>query len=70
MFGFVNESYHVTEGGSYNNVTVGVLSGELGREVVVVLDTLSATAEGNELYPVIMTITRSLLYMPIRGRRL
>ena len=49
VFGFMNESYDMKEGESYNNVTVGLLLGELGREVVVVLDTLSATAEGNGL---------------------
>ena len=47
VFGFMNQSYDMKEGESYNNVTVGLLLGELGREVVVVLDTLSATAEGN-----------------------
>ena len=42
----MNDSYFVTEGDGYINVTVGVVVGQLGREVVVTLSTQMDMAQG------------------------
>lgn len=42
----MNESYVVTEGDGFVNVTVGVLLGGLGREVIVTLSTQVDTVPG------------------------
>ena len=38
----MNDSYFVTEGNGFIDVTVGIVVGELGREVVVTLSTQMA----------------------------
>ena len=44
--GFRSVNYSIIEGEIFGDVTVGVLSGRLGREVPVILNTQIGTAEG------------------------
>ena len=47
MIGFVPAAYSVVEGTNrYANLTVQVISGQLGREVIVNFDTQSGSAIG------------------------
>ena len=47
MIGFYNENYNVTEGvGTLTDITVDLLNGGLGQEVVVTVSTQADTAKG------------------------
>lgn len=51
MIGFHDEQYNVTEGmGMFTDITVGLLVGELGQEVVVQVNTQAGTAKGKFRY--------------------
>ena len=51
VIGFVSEHYSVSEGiDGFANVTVKVLSGQLGREVVITVDTYTSGSATGELY--------------------
>ena len=47
MIGFIGAPYEVNETDGFANVTVGVVSGQLMREVVVELSFSDGTAVGN-----------------------
>ena len=44
--GFVPDAYTVVEGDHFANLNVEIISGQLGREVIVNLDTQSGSAIG------------------------
>ena len=47
MIGFVRDNYTVTEGADlFANLNVELISGQLGREVLVNIDTQDGSAEG------------------------
>ena len=47
VIGFVPDNYNVTEGTDlFANLNVELISGELGREVLVNIDTQDGSAEG------------------------
>ena len=46
VIGFTEDSFTVTEGEDFQYLTVGLTSGQLGREVEVVLDLRSGSAVG------------------------
>ena len=47
MIGFADENHTVVEGAStFTDITVSVLNGELGNEVVITVNTQAGTAKG------------------------
>ena len=46
MIGFTEENHAVSEGEGMFNITIGLIEGELGQEVVATVSTQTGTAKG------------------------